>query len=105
MRDITPHDYGEQKIFFLCDDGLVCSGKRIGSVRQALTDSPLVAEYIRLINERDQIMVGTPGKMCKIPKSLMIRLVQISEVLHSEVDRNAPCPYQSGLKYKKCRGR
>ena len=105
LRDITPHDYGEQKILFLRDDGMVYSGKRIGSVRQALTESSLVAEYIRLINEGDQIMDGTPGKMCKIPTSLMIRLVQISEVFHSEVDRNAPCPCQSGLKYKKCCGR
>lgn len=87
LVDITPHDYGEQKILFLRDAGLVYSGKQIASVRQPLTGSPLVAEYIRLINERDQIMGASSGKMCKIPKNLLISILQISEVLHREVER------------------
>ena len=105
LVDITPHGCGEREILSLRDGGMVYSGKRIGSIRRALTDSPLVEEYIRLVNERDQIMGPEPGKMCKIPKSLLLRLMQIQEILNTEVGRNELCPCQSGLKYKKCCGR
>ena len=105
LVDITPHDCGEREILFLRDDRVVYSGKPIGSIRQPLTASPLVAELIELLNERDRIMSAAPGRLCEMPKSLLIRIMQIQERLHREVGRNAPCPCQSGLKYKKCCGR
>lgn len=105
LVDITPHDCGEGEILFLRDDAVVYSGKPIGSIRQALTTSPLVAELIELMNERDRILCAAPGRLCKMPKSLLIRIRQIQETLHREVGRNDPCPCQSGLKYKKCCGR
>ncbi len=103
--DITPHDCGEREILFLRDDEVVYSGKPIGSIRQPLTGSPLVAEYIRLLNERDRIMCASAGRTYVLSKEMCLRIMQISEKLHREVGRNDPCPCQSGLKYKKCCGR
>lgn len=105
LMDITPHGNGEREILFLHDADMVYSGQRIGSIRQPLTDSLLVAEYIELMNERDRIMCAAPGRLCEMPKSLLFRIMQISEELHREVERNDLCPCQSGLKYKKCCGR
>ena len=105
LADITPHDCGEREILFLRNDRVVYSGKPIGSIRQPLTASPQVAELIGLLNERDRIMSAAPGRLCEMPKSLLIRIMQIQEMLHKEVGRNDPCPCQSGLKYKKCCGR
>lgn len=105
LIDITPHKNGETEILFLADPGMIYDNNTIASVRLALTSSPLVAELIRLMDERDRIMCATPGRMCKIPKSLLVRIMQIQMVLHMEVDRNAPCPCQSGLMYKQCCGR
>lgn len=105
LVDITPHDYGEKQILFLRDDGIVYSGKVIGSIRLPLTDSPLVAEYIGLMNKRDRIMCASSDKTYAIPKEMYIKIRQIQGILHTEVGRNDPCPCQSGLKYKKCCGR
>ena len=60
LVDITPHDGGETKILFLRDETVVYSGKLIGSIRQPLTGSPLVAQLIQLMNERDRFMCTTP---------------------------------------------
>lgn len=105
LEDITPHICGEREILFLRDDSVVYSGTPIGSIRQPLTGSPLVEELIELLNERDRIMSAAPGRLCEMPKSLLIRIRQIQETLHREAGRNDPCPCQSGLKYKKCCGR
>lgn len=105
LIDITPHNNGETEILFLADPDMIYDNNTIASVRLALTSSPLVAELIRLMDERDRIMCATPGRLCKIPKSLLVRIMQIQMVLHMEVDRNAPCPCQSGLKYGQCCGR
>lgn len=105
LVDITPHDSGETNILFLRDDTVVYSEKPIGSIRQPLTGSPLVAELIRLMNERDRMLCASSEGMCEIPESLLVRIMQIQMLLHMEVGRNDPCPCQSGLKYKKCCGR
>lgn len=105
LVDITPHDCGEREILFLRDDKVVYSGKPIGSIRQPLTSSPLVAELIELLNERDRIMCASADKTYALPKEMYLRIMQIQEMLHRKVGRNDPCPCQSGLKYKKCCGR
>lgn len=103
--DITPHDCGEREILFLRDDKVVYSGKPIGSIRQPLTGSPLVAELIELLNERDRIMCASADRTYALPKKMYLRIMQIQGILHREVGWNAPCPCQSGLKYKECCGR
>ncbi len=47
-----------KRSFFLRDGSMVYSGKPIENIRQPLTDSPLVAEYIGLMDGRDRIMCG-----------------------------------------------
>ncbi len=105
LEDITPHICGEREILFLRDNKVVYSGKPIGSIRQPLTGSPLVAELIGLLNERDRIMCASADKTYAFPKEMYLRIMQIQGILHREVGRNDPCPCQSGLKYKKCCGR
>lgn len=112
LIDITPHDNGERQILFLRDDSMVYSGQQIGSVRLAITGSPLGAELVDLGNKIDAVMCSyTPGT--EIPLSeLRRRLLPLKErreaivrMLNQKAGRNAPCPCQSGLKYKKCCGR
>lgn len=83
-------------------EGMVYSGKVIGSIRLPLTGSPLVAEYIELMDERDRIMCASADKTYALPKQMYLRIRQIQRILHTEVGRNDSCPCQSGLKYKKC---
>lgn len=105
LADITPHDNGEKEILFLKDDDMVYRGNIIANIRLALTSSQLVAELIRLMDERDRIIGETPGKEHLIPKPLWARIEEIKAMLHEEVKGNEFCPCQSGLKYKKCCGR
>ena len=72
LVDITPHDCGEREILFLRDDKVVYSGKPIGSIRQPLTGSPLVAELIGLLNERDRIMCASADRTYAIPKEMYL---------------------------------
>lgn len=105
LIDITPHVYEEREILFLRDAVMVYQGNTIASIRLALTSSPLVAELIWLLNERDRIMCETPGRVCSIPKPIWDRIEEIKAMLHEDVKGNEFCPCQSGLKYKKCCGR
>ena len=66
---------------------------------------PVKAAGWGLVNERDRIMCAAPGRLCEMPKGLLVRILQIGEKLHRKVGRNDPCPCQSGLKYGKCCGR
>lgn len=112
LIDITPHDYNEEKILFLCDKSMTYDGEQIGNIRLALTGSPLVDELIELSRENEQIMREyEPGT--KIPPTefqmklaaLGYRKRTLIMQLNRKVDRNDPCPCMSGLKYKKCCGR
>jgi len=105
LVDITPHDCSEKEILFLRDGSMVYSGRPIGSIRQPLTGSPLVAELIGLLNERDRIMCASADRIYALPKEMYLRIMQIQGILHTKVGRNEFCPCQSGLKYKKCCGR
>lgn len=105
LIDITPHVHGERTILFLRDNNMVYQGNTIANIRLALTSSPLVAEFIWLMNERDRIMCETPGGTCSIPKPMWDRMEEIRGMLHEEVHGNEFCPCQSGLKYKKCCGK
>lgn len=105
LVDITPHDNAERRILFLRDGSMAYSGSPIGSIRQALTGSPLVAELIRLMDERDRIMCASAGPTYSIPAGMLKRIMEIQGILRTKAGRNDPCPCQSGLKYKKCCGR
>lgn len=105
LIDITPHNYNEKRILFLFDSSVCYQGITIPSHRQALTDSPLVAEFIRLYSERDHIMqTSTLGNVYVMPADLHNRINALQLKFSQEVGRNDPCPCGSGLKYKKCCG-
>lgn len=105
LIDITPHSYNEKRILFLFDSSVCYQGITIPSHRQALTDSPLVAEFIRLYSERDHIMqTSTLGNVYVMPADLHNRINALQLIFSQEVGRNDPCPCGSGLKYKKCCG-
>ena len=105
LIDITPHSYNEKRILFLFDSSVCYQGIIIPSHRQALTDSPLVAEFIRLYSERDHIMqTATLGNVYVMPADLHNRINALQLIFSQEVGRNDPCPCGSGLKYKKCCG-
>ena len=75
LIDITPHSYNEKRILFLFDSSVCYQGITIPSHRQALTDSPLVAEFIRLYSERDHIMqTSTLGNVYVMPADLHNRI-------------------------------
>ncbi len=103
LFDITPHD-GEHRILFVADPQLLYDGNRIPSIRKALTSSPLVAEYISLYDERDQIAAETKEENFIIPFKMHRRMEEIDQIFNHRVGRNDPCPCQSDKKYKKCCG-
>ena len=112
LIDITPHDNGETEILFLQDSTMVYNGISIGNIRRALTNSPLVAEFITLSEHVEAIMCsykpGTAVPLLELQRRLMPlseRRAVIMETFKQEVGPNAFCPCQSGLKYKKCCGR
>lgn len=102
--DITPHSHGENEILFLVDQHMKYAGDCIPNVRMALSNSPLVAEFISLFNERDKLAAETPGDTYSIPKDKMLRMLELECILTSKAGRNEPCPCGSGMKYKRCCG-
>ena len=112
LIDITPHDNGEREILFLRDDNMVYSMEQIGSIRIALTDSPLAAELIELSEKTEEIMgeykPGTKIPVAELQRKLLplaSRRQELMAQLNRKTERNEACPCQSGLKYKKCCGR
>lgn len=105
LVDVTPHNGGEKEILFLTDAKVIFIGYPIMGKRMPLTGSPLVAEMIELMNERDSYLCSTAERTCEIPKALMFRIIEIQMGLRIKVGRNDLCPCKSGLKYKKCCGK
>ena len=105
LVDITPHVYGEKEILFLRDDSMVYRGKTIVSKRMPLTHSPLAAEYIELMNERDRLISEAVGKTYAMPVQMAARIAMIEAMANETVKGNEFCPCRSGLKYKKCCGK
>lgn len=110
--DITPHINNEKQILFLPDEGVVYEEKNIDNIRIPLTDSPLVKEYIRLSEEKVEILsrykpheqidiYGLPERYFDIEQ----RIMELSIQFHTKVERNDKCPCGSGIKYKKCCGK
>ena len=74
-------------------------------VRQALSNSPFVAELIRLCTVRDHAMqTSIFGDRYTLPVDWYDQVRALEFIFAQEVGRNDPCPCGSGLKYKKCCG-
>lgn len=104
MIDITPKS--DLRILFLPDSTVNYTGKIIPNRRYPCTDSLLVAEFIKLANEKDRILSEPPSAQESelLLEQILMRLHEINQILHKIVSRNEPCPCRSGLKYKKCCG-
>lgn len=112
LVDITPHLQHERQILFLPDDKMKYKGENIGNIRMALTESPLVKEYIDLNEEAFNILrkykphekihlKDLPNRYFEIQD----RLLELSILFKSKVGRNDKCPCGSGMKFKKCCGK
>lgn len=105
LIDITPHSHSEKRILFLLDSSVCYQGIAIPSHRQALTNSPLVAELIHLCNERDHaIQTSTLDNTYALPANWFNQVRTLELNFSQKAGRNDPCPCGSGLKYKKCCG-
>ena len=67
LIDITPHSKAETAILFLKDEKIEYKGNIIPNVRVPLTESPLVAEFIRLFDKQNHILEASPGQLCSLP--------------------------------------
>ena len=105
LVDITPLE--QSSSLFLPDPDMKYIGFGHANIRQALTTSPLVAEFIELSNQLDSVRISVkPGTPYSPPFNIFQRWTQINSILHTKgIGRNTPCPCQSGLKFKKCCGR
>lgn len=103
--DVTPQRDNELQVLFLPDNSLHYEGRYIKSIRQPLTDSPLVAEFLEVMSRIDEIILQSPKNAIEVPKDLADHYVYLLSIFRTKVGRNDPCPCQSGLKYKKCCGR
>lgn len=104
LLDITP--YTQVESLFLHDPNLRFTGHRILNRRLILTDSPLIAEMMRVQSKIDSFVDGSPADVpVSAPEPLVAQLFRIQARLKEDVSRNDPCPCQSGLKFKKCCGR
>ncbi|WP_312432788.1 SEC-C metal-binding domain-containing protein [Lacrimispora sp.] len=112
LLDVTPHRNGEKNILFLQDNNMIYNEENIDNIRMALTESPLVKEYISLSEE--YIFLLSPYKpheeipYSALPKrftEVCRRRQEISGIFHKVVERNDKCSCGSGIKYKKCCGK
>lgn len=105
LLDITPCE--QSAALFLPDPTMRHTGYSHANVRQALTDSGLVADLIDIANQLDQLRASVKsGTPYEVPAILLSQYKKIVDILqNTNVERNAPCPCKSGLKFKKCCGR
>lgn len=105
LLDITPCE--QSASLFLPDSTMRHTGYPHPNVRQALTDSDLVADLIDTANQLDRLRASVKaGTPYEVPATLVTQYKKIVDFLqNTHVERNALCPCKSGLKFKKCCGR
>lgn len=112
--DVTPHEEGIDEIIFVPDGSLSYEGKRIPDRFHALNDSKLVAEYIDLWNQKEEIVAGgeVSGRAITLTeeeaaryRNADARMKVLDSEFEKEAGRNDSCPCGSGLKFKNCCGK
>lgn len=112
--DVTPHEDGIDEIIFVPDDSISFVGKRIPDRVHALNESKLIAEYIDLWNQKEEIVADgeVSGRAITLTEEAAARYRKADarmKVLDSEFEkiagRNDLCPCGSGLKFKNCCGK
>ena len=102
--DITPNDYGVNRILFLPDRDKTFTGQRVDNVRIALRNDPNIIEFIK---NAEQVFLAVQENDINTLKTLNSRKKELLSYLNNlniKFSRNDPCFCGSGLKYKKCCG-
>lgn len=102
--DITPNDYGVNKILFLPDRDKTFTDQRVDNVRISLRNDPNIIEFLK---NAEQVFIAVEENNIKALKTLYSRkkeLLNYLNGLNMKLGRNDPCFCGSGLKYKKCCG-
>jgi SEC-C motif len=117
LVDITPAHHNLPGVLFLPDPERIYEGQQVDSIRLALTNNPLIHEFINinkrlfeiynegeLANQHGEISLREDAKAEII--RLRRRQVEIQQMLASQsVGRNELCPCGSQRQYKRCCGR
>lgn len=115
-HDITPHEEETKgNILFLPDDENIehltkMYNKFPLNRNQSCTNSPLVKEYLALVNKASSVYFEKGNSGFPIEEAISAvcsrtevnRFKEIITIFGQKVGRNEMCPCQSGIKYKKC---
>jgi len=115
LLDITPKPFKVEKILFLPDRSMRYEGKQIDNKRVPLSNNPITRDFIgiceaifRIQNKGDrahQLAVSFEGDEAQLHQWLQGMKLLTLEMLESGLNRNSPCPCNSGKKYKSCHGK
>lgn len=115
--DPTPSTDGDTHRLFLPDDEASYDfnhpERRKDNIRKAISKSPDVREYLRLIKRLSELIASCPGfRERSIPDEIAQELFETQRkckqlykgILQANFPRNGPCPCGSGKKFKRCHG-
>ena len=115
LLDITPKPFKVDKILFLPDPSMRYEGKQVNNIRVPLSDNPITRDFIgicdaifRIQNKGDrarQSAISLEGSEAQLHQWLQETKVLTLQMLEFGLNRNSPCPCNSGKKYKACHGR
>lgn len=112
LLDVTPREDSEQRVLFLPDPTRTFDGSAVDNVRLALTDDPRAADFIRLAEQKYEILnrgrrahqFGLVGISRDEIEPVLLRMMALQSQLSRAPGRNEACPCGSGGKYKRCHG-
>jgi hypothetical protein len=115
LIDITPREFGFEKIMFVSDNNLVYRGQLIDNARINITNNKLVDDYIKLCETLEFLYTyGTRlnDDMLNVPEPALTLTFQYQNLknmfqayLYQGGTEQTPCLCGSGAKYKKCHGK
>lgn len=115
LVDVTPKPFKLERILFLPDPSMRYEGKQVNNIRVPLSGNPVTRDFIgicdaifRIQNKGDranQPAVSLEGSEAQLHQWLQETKLLTLQMLESGLNRNSPCPCNSGNKYKACHGR
>lgn len=115
LIDITPREFGFDKILFVSDNNLVYTGQLIDNARINITKNKLVDDYIALCETLEYLYTyGTRlnDDMLNVPEPALTLTVQYENLkgmfqayIYQGGTSETLCMCNSGAIYKKCHGR
>jgi hypothetical protein len=113
LVDVSPFPYSK-KILFLSDPNIEYTGKQINNIRQAITDDPLIHQFINVSNQifekQNEGDLAYQHGLVSMPAHILLPLFnkkrELLEMLYAKyLGPNDLCFCNSGKKLKKCHGR